>query len=117
MQRVRRRRRRRRARRKVRHRRRRHRQQGTLNEPRKGTEVTKNFLKTFCALCTFLWRVNFYASNRVIRNTTSVEGQLHQRQIRVEVVAPDQRSQAHRAALSRLDHLLLLYRGWEEHTS
>src|SRR6185503_4291119 len=54
--------------------------------------------------------VLIYAANRVIRNTSSTEGQLHQRPVRVEVVVVDQRSQAHCSALPCVDYVLLLYR-------
>ena len=49
-------------------------------------------------------------ANRVIRSTSSTEGQLHQCPVRAEVVVVDQRSQAHRSALSRVYYFLFLYR-------
>src|SRR6185503_3100954 len=51
-----------------------------------------------------------YATNRVIRSTSSTEGQLHQCPVWAEVVVVDQRSQAYRSALSRLDYFLLFHR-------
>src|SRR5678816_1900699 len=61
-------------------------------------------------LCLFVAEISFYETDRVIRSTTTTEGQLHQRQVWVEVVVVDQGSQADSSALPRLNHVLLLYR-------
>src|SRR6185369_4258888 len=44
-----------------------------------------------------------YETDRVLRTTSTIEGQLHQCPVRLEVVVADQGSQAHRAAVSRVN--------------
>src|SRR5215213_4077508 len=66
--------------------------------------------KIFVNFGLFVAEIGFYDTDRVIRSTTATEGQLHQRAVRVEVVAVDQGPQAYRSPLPGFDHVLLLHR-------